>query len=66
MTAASQWNAGIVDLTNPAAVAWYRQIIVDNMIGAGSAGWMVRVVHSMPPFYVLIRFVGGLCRVLAV
>jgi alpha-glucosidase (family GH31 glycosyl hydrolase) len=33
--------AGMIDLTNPAAVTWYKQLIKDNMLRYGVSGWMV-------------------------
>jgi alpha-glucosidase len=40
--------AGLVDLTNPDAVKWYKQIIRNNMINIGISGWMADFGEYMP------------------
>ena len=42
------FDAAIVDLTNPEAAAWYRDIIEENMIGCGLDGWMADFGEYLP------------------
>ena len=43
------FTVGLLDLTNPAAVEWYKDIIKDEMIArAGCAGWMADFGESLP------------------
>lgn len=42
------FNAGIVDLTNPSAYAWYKEIIEKNMIEYGLSGWMADFGEYLP------------------
>jgi alpha-glucosidase len=42
------FNAGIVDLTNPDAYAWYKDIIKHNMIDLGLSGWMADFGEYLP------------------
>jgi sulfoquinovosidase len=42
------FKAGIVDLTNPAAYAWYKSIIKTNMIDLGMSGWMADFGEYLP------------------
>ena len=42
------FNAGIVDLTNPSAYEWYKNIIKENMIGYGLSGWMADFGEYLP------------------
>lgn len=42
------FNAGIVDLTNPSAYNWYKEIIKKNMIGIGLSGWMADFGEYLP------------------
>jgi alpha-glucosidase len=42
------FNAGIVDLTNPAAYEWYKNIIKKNMIEYGLSGWMADFGEYLP------------------
>lgn len=45
--------AAMVDFTNPAAYAWYKDIIKKNMIGLGMSGWMADFGEYLPPDCVL-------------
>jgi alpha-glucosidase len=36
----TDFSAGLVDLTNPAAREWMRDVLVRQVIGAGASGWM--------------------------
>jgi sulfoquinovosidase len=47
------FSAGLVDLTNPAAYAWLQQIIRDDMIAIGAAGWMADFGEALPTDAVL-------------
>ncbi len=40
--------AAMIDLTNPEAYAWYKQVIKDNMIGIGMGGWMADFGEYLP------------------
>ena len=40
--------AGIVDLTNPKAYQWYKDIIKKNMIGKSLSGWMADFGEYLP------------------
>lgn len=42
------FNAGIVDLTNPTARNWYKEIIKKNMIEYGLSGWMADFGEYLP------------------
>ncbi len=42
------FNAGIVDLTNPTARDWYKDIIRKNMIEYGLSGWMADFGEYLP------------------
>lgn len=45
--------AAMVDFTNPAAYAWYKNLIKENMIGIGMGGWMADFGEYLPPDCVL-------------
>jgi len=40
--------AAMIDLTNPAAVAWFKNLIKVNMIDAGLSGWMADFGEYLP------------------
>ena len=40
--------AAMVDLTNPEAYSWYKEIIKKNMIGIGMGGWMADFGEYLP------------------
>lgn len=42
------FKAGIVDLTNPSAYDWYKDLIKVNMIGLGLSGWMADFGEYLP------------------
>ena len=42
------FDAGIVDLTNPEAYEWYKEIIKKNMIAIGLDGWMADFGEYLP------------------
>ena len=42
------FDAGIVDLTNPTAYEWYKNIIKENMINYGLSGWMADFGEYLP------------------
>jgi alpha-glucosidase len=44
----TDFYAGLLDLTNPRAVAWIKQIIKDELISVGSAGWMADFGEALP------------------
>ena len=45
--------AAMIDFTNPAAYEWYKNIIKENMIGAGLSGWMADFGEYLPTDCVL-------------
>ncbi len=47
------FSAGMVDLTNPEAYAWLQQIIRDDMMAIGAAGWMADFGEALPADAVL-------------
>jgi len=48
-----EFEAGIVDLTNPRAFSWYRGIIKQNLIDFGLSGWMADFGEYLPTDAVL-------------
>ena len=42
------FDAGIVDLTNPTAYEWYKNVIKKNMIEFGLSGWMADFGEYLP------------------
>ena len=40
--------AAMIDFTNPAAYAWYKDLIKKNMIGIGMSGWMADFGEYLP------------------
>jgi len=45
---AGEFDVGIVDLTNPKAFDWYKEIIKKNMIEFGLSGWMADFGEYLP------------------
>lgn len=45
--------AAMIDFTNPAAYAWYKDLIKTHMIGIGMAGWMADFGEYLPTDCVL-------------
>jgi len=43
-----EFNCGVVDLTDPAAFAWYKEVIRHNLIGLGFKGWMADFGEYLP------------------
>lgn len=43
-----EFNSGAVDLTLPAAFAWYKNVIKTNLIGMGFRGWMADFGEYLP------------------
>jgi len=43
-----EFFCGIVDLTNPKAFNWYKEIIKNNIIGLGIKGWMADFGEYLP------------------
>jgi alpha-glucosidase len=43
-----EFDAGIVDLTNPLAFEWYKGVIKKNLIGFGLSGWMADFGEYLP------------------
>lgn len=47
------YSAAMVDFTNPKAYEWFKQIIIENMIDIGLAGWMADFGEFLPTDCVL-------------
>ena len=45
--------AAMIDFTNPAAYAWYKNVIRENLIGMGLSGWMADFGEYLPTDCVL-------------
>jgi len=43
-----EFDCGIVDLTNPQAFTWYKEVIKENLIGLGMKGWMADFGEYLP------------------
>ena len=43
-----EFDCGVVDLTNPEAFDWYKNVIKNNMIGFGLRGWMADFGEYLP------------------
>ena len=48
-----EFDAGIVDFTNPAAVEWFKGVIKKNLVGIGLSGWMADFGEYLPTDAVL-------------
>ncbi|MBU1079822.1 MAG: alpha-glucosidase, partial [Spirochaetes bacterium] len=48
-----EFDAGIVDLTNPAAFEWYKSVIRKNLVDFGLSGWMADFGEYLPTDAVL-------------
>jgi alpha-glucosidase (family GH31 glycosyl hydrolase) len=44
----SSFSAGLIDLTNPEARAWIKDVIKHELIGNGSSGWMADYGEGLP------------------
>lgn len=44
----TDFDAGLVDFTNPDAWLWYKNIIKDNVLGVGASGWMADFAEALP------------------
>ncbi len=45
---AGEFEAGIPDLTNPAARTWFKELIKRNLLGQGMLGWMADFGEYLP------------------
>lgn len=43
-----EFNCGVVDLSDPAAFSWYKEVIKQNLIGLGFKGWMADFGEYLP------------------
>ncbi len=43
-----EFYAGVIDLTNPAAYGWYKEVIKKNLIELGCGGWMADFGEYLP------------------
>ncbi|MCP5995710.1 alpha-glucosidase, partial [Klebsiella pneumoniae] len=48
-----EFYAGVIDLTNPAAYGWYKEVIKKNLIELGCGGWMADFGEYLPTDTVL-------------
>lgn len=48
-----EFFAGMVDFTNPAAHAWYKGVIKQEMLALGLSGWMADFGEALPPDAIL-------------
>jgi len=44
----TDFSAGMLDITNPKAVEWYKKIIKENIIKNGAKGWMADFGEALP------------------
>ncbi len=44
-----EFYGGVVDLTNPEAYAWFKEVIKKNMIELDCGGWMADLASICPP-----------------
>jgi len=44
----TDFSAGMLDLTNPAAVAWFQSVLRENLLGVGASGWMADFGEGLP------------------
>jgi alpha-glucosidase (family GH31 glycosyl hydrolase) len=44
----TDFSAGLVDLTNPEARAWIKDVIKDELLGIGVSGWMADFGEGLP------------------
>lgn len=44
----TDFSAGLLDLTEPAARQWMKEVIAEELIGAGAAGWMADFGEAFP------------------
>jgi alpha-glucosidase (family GH31 glycosyl hydrolase) len=47
-TRISSFSAALVDLTNPEARAWIKDLIKDELVGNGASGWMADFGEGLP------------------
>lgn len=48
MIRTTSFEAGLVDLTNPAAWDWIKQVLKEEVIGIGAQGWMADYAEALP------------------
>ena len=53
----TDFSAALVDLTNPEARAWFKDVIKDELIGNGASGWMADFGEGLP--YDAVLFSGA-------
>jgi alpha-glucosidase len=44
----TDFSFGMIDLSNPEAFAWYQQVILEQVVGAGASGWMADFGEGLP------------------
>jgi sulfoquinovosidase len=57
MVKATDFSAALVDLTNPEARAWIKDVIKEELIGNGASGWMADFGEGLP--YDAVLFSGA-------
>ena len=44
----TSFSAGLIDITNPEAQTWIKEVIKDNLIASGASGWMADFGEALP------------------
>lgn len=44
----TSFSAGLLDLTNPATRTWFKDVLRDEVLGVGAAGWMADFGEALP------------------
>lgn len=44
----TSFSAGMLDLTNPEARTWMKDVIMQNVVGVGASGWMADYGEALP------------------
>ena len=44
----TDFSAGLIDLTNPAAAAWYKSVLQEQLVATGASGWMADFGEALP------------------
>lgn len=44
----TDFSAGLLDLTNPDAVSWFKGVLADEVLAVGASGWMADFGEALP------------------
>lgn len=44
----TDFSAGLLDLTNPRAVSWFKSVLAEQVVAAGASGWMADFGEALP------------------